>query len=81
MLHYTVEQWSAFLQKQPVPCLKVMGPAVPYLNKANRFYRMHLLYFVQDPLGAIPILQRLRQSFPFPKNVMDVWDVDPIDFR
>ena len=81
MLHYTVEQWSAFLQKQPVPCLKMMGPAVPYLNKANRFYRMHLLYFVQDPLGAIPILQRLRQSFPCPKNVMDVWDVDPIDFR
>ena len=80
-LRYVVAQWNGFLQKNLPENVEIMGPAAPYLNKANRCYRMHLLYLTTEISMFVPKLQQLRQGFQMPSNVTDVLDVDPTDFR
>lgn len=81
ILLYSVEQWRLFLLKNGIQDLEVLGPAQPNLNKINNYYRMHLLYLTKNILGTLPKIQALRQSFKLPSNMIDLLDVDPIDFR
>ena len=80
-LRYVVEQWNDFLQKNVSDDIEIMGPAVPYISKANRYWRMHLLYLTPHRTSFLPQLQNLRQRFKMPSNVIDILDVDPTDFR
>lgn len=80
-LCYVVDQWNDFLRKNVSEDVEIMGPAVPYINKAHRYWRMHLLYLTSHETSFLPQLQNLRQRFQMPSNVIDVLDVDPTDFR
>jgi primosomal protein N' (replication factor Y) len=80
-LRYVVEQWNDFLRKNVSEDVEIMGPAVPYINKAHRYWRMHLLYLTSYETFFLPQLQNLRQRFQMPSNVIDILDVDPTDFR
>lgn len=80
-LVYVVQQWAQFLRQHlAFPC-EVLGPATPTLGKINHAYRRHMLYLVPSILHQLPQLQHLRQQFKIPTNVIDLWDVDPLDFR
>ena len=81
VLSYVVEQWKLFLLKNNVCDFEILGPAQPSLNKINGYYRMHLIYLTKNILGMLPKLQTLRQAFKLPSNMIDLLDVDPIDFR
>ena len=81
VLLYSVEQWKRFLLENNIADLEILGPAQPNLNKINSYYRMHVLYLTKNVLATLPKLQTLRQSFKLPSNVIDLLDVDPIDFR
>ena len=81
VLSYAVAQWKLFLQKNAIHDVEILGPAQPNLNKVNGYYRMHLIYLTKNILGTLPKLQALRQSFKLPSNMIDLLDVDPIDFR
>ena len=80
-LRYVVDQWNVFLKNNISEDVEIMGPAVPYINKAHRYWRMHLLYLVPHETSFLPQLQNLRQRFQMPSNVIDILDVDPTDFR
>ena len=80
-LRYVVDQWNDFLRKNISEDVEIMGPAVPYINKAHRYWRMHLLYLTPHRTSFLPQLQNLRQRFQMPSNVIDILDVDPMDFR
>ena len=81
VLSYSVEQWRRFLLKNKVGDFEVLGPAQPNLNKINGYYRMHLIYLTKNVLENLSKLQKLRQNFKLPSNMIDLLDVDPIDFR
>lgn len=81
ILSYSVEQWKVFLQKNSINDFEILGPAQPNLNKINGYYRMHLIYLTKNILRTLPKLQALRQNFKLPSNMIDLLDVDPIDFR
>ena len=81
VLSYSVAQWKQFLQKNSVSDFEILGPAQPNLNKINGYYRMHLIYLTKNILGTLPKLQVLRQGFKLPSNMIDLLDVDPLDFR
>ena len=80
-LRYVVDQWNAFLHKSLSEPYEILGPAVPYLNRAHRYYRMHLLYLTPHIMTFVTQLKNLRQRFQIPSNVVDILDVDPMDFR
>jgi primosomal protein N' (replication factor Y) len=80
-LRYVVEQWNAFLHKSLSEPCEIFGPAVPYLNRAHRYYRMHLLYLTPHITTFVTQLKNLRRQFKIPSNVVDILDVDPMDFR
>lgn len=81
ILHYSVQAWFQSLKAQSSLSFEILGPSVPSQDKVNGYYRMHLLYLSSNILGAIPVLQALRKNFKQPSNVIDLWDVDPLDFR
>lgn len=81
MLPYVVNQWNECLRKHLPPDMEILGPAYPSQNKINGYHRMHMLYLTHNILNDLPKLLQLRQTLKIPTNVIDLWDVNPIDFR
>ena len=79
ILRYFVKQWESFL-KQKID-FEILGPDQPTLNKVNGYYRMHMMYLTKNVLTAVDSLQSLRRAFKLPQNMIDLLDVDPVDFR
>lgn len=79
LVDYTVKQWSAFLEQNAPETWEILGPSSPFISKANRYYRRHLLYLGEDDF--VSQLQALRSEFKAPPEVIDLLDVDPVDFR
>ncbi len=81
ILPYTLKTWHRYLLENLGPFCEILGPSSPYQDRINGYYRMHLLYLTQSILSFISTLQHLRQKFKMPTNIIDLLDVDPIDFR
>jgi len=81
ILQYTLKAWTQHLQKTPHLNCEILGPSIPYQNKINGYYRMHLIYLTHTILASIDNLQKLRYSFKMPTNIIDLLDIDPVDFR
>lgn len=79
-LYYVVQKWTQYLKKNQPEMLEILGPVAPSINKINGFYRMHLLLFTPSILQTLPILKQLRSGFKMPTSIIDLWDVDPVDF-
>lgn len=80
ILYYTAQKWAKYLQKNLPNSIEILGPAAPSINKINSYYRMHLLLFTTSILQTIPMLNQLRKTFKMPTSIIDLWDVDPVDF-
>ncbi len=81
ILPYVLNQWNEYLHKNLPTNIEILGPAYPTQNKVNGYYRMHMLYLTYNVLNDLPKLLQCRSALKIPKNVIDMWDVDPIDFR
>jgi len=79
-LQYVMQKWSKCLQKALPSMVELLGPIAPSINKINGFYRMHLLLFTPSILQTLPLLKNFRSKFKMPSSIIDLWDVDPIDF-
>ena len=79
-LHYVIQKWANCLQKTLPSTVELLGPIAPSISKINGFYRMHLLLFTPSILQILPLLKKLRNKFKMPSSIIDLWDVDPIDF-
>ena len=80
ILQYTVQKWSLYLQKFLPSNVELLGPIAPLVSKINGFYRMHLLLFMPSILQTLPLLKDIRNNFKMPPSIIDLWDIDPIDF-
>ena len=79
LLQYTVERWGSFL-KERLPVKDILGPAPALQEKVNNYYRQHLIFLSDHILSDFQAFLNIRNQFPMPKEVLDVWDVDPVDF-
>ena len=81
ILQYTLKAWTQHLQKNSYLNCEILGPSIPYQNKINGYYRMHLIYLSPTILASVDTLQELRHNFKMPTNIIDLLDIDPVDFR
>ncbi len=76
----TAERWVDFLEKNISDDLcEIRGPAPCPMEKIQDNYRFHLWYFCQNTTHAVAKIEALRQAFPWPREVVDLLDVDPVD--
>ena len=76
---FFADKWVEALEKVIDDSVEIRGPAPAPLEKAKDFYRFHIWYFVSNVSRIIPIIMNLRAQFKMDKEVLDVFDVDPVD--
>lgn len=73
------ENWANFLSKKLDQKIEIRGPAPAPLEKVKDYYRYHLWCFVGNISKILPEILKVRSEFPSDKEVIDVFDVDPVD--
>lgn len=75
-LTQTAEKWALFLRNHLSLELEIKGPAPAFREKLQDYFRYHLWYFTPTPTKMVQEIERIRSLFPWPKNVIEVLDVD-----
>jgi len=73
------EEWARFLNEHLGQKIEIRGPAPAPLEKIKDYYRYHLWCFMGNISKTLPEILKLRAQFPSNKDVIDVFDVDPVD--
>ncbi len=76
---FYAEQWSRHLEKNIQHQIEIRGPAPAPLEKVKDIYRFHIWYFMDSVSRILPGIVDLRKKFPMDEEVIDVFDVDPMD--
>lgn len=76
---FYAEQWSRHLESRIQHQIEIRGPAPAPLEKIKDIYRFHIWYFVDSVSRILPDIVELRKQFPMDEEVVDVFDVDPMD--
>jgi primosomal protein N' (replication factor Y) len=77
---HCAEIWGNYLRQQlDWEHIELRGPVSSSIEKIQNYYRHTLFFFVTNVSKILPILLRLRESFPWNRHVIDFWDVDPVD--
>lgn len=79
LVEETAEAWAQFLEKNAPELCEIRGPAPCPTEKIQDNFRFHLWYFCPKITAIIGKLSELRASFPWPEDVVEVFDVDPTD--
>ena len=75
----TAESWARFLEENAPDLCEIRGPAPCPTEKIQDNFRFHLWYFCDRVSAIIGKLSRLRANFPWPEDVIEILDVDPMD--
>ncbi|WP_269446594.1 hypothetical protein [Cephaloticoccus primus] len=54
------------------------GPSPSPIEKVKDHYRWQLWYFTENVSKTVPKLVALQQAFPWPSDIIQVLDVDPV---
>lgn len=73
------EKWAMFLEKSLGQKIEIRGPAPAPLEKVKDYYRYHLWCFVGNISKILPEIVKVREQFPSDEEVIDLFDVDPVD--
>lgn len=73
------EKWTAFLEKALGNKIEIRGPSPAPLEKIKDYYRYHLWCFVGNVSKTLPEILQVRAQFPSDDEVIDLFDVDPVD--
>lgn len=73
------ESWANYLEKNLNTKVELRGPAPAPLERIKDYYRYHLWFFVGNVSKMIPEIMNLRRQFKSDKDVIDVFDIDPVD--
>jgi len=77
-LKFFAEQWAKLVEKELGERVELRGPAPSPIEKIKDAYRYQLWYFTNAPVtGIVADLQRLRATFAWPEDTIQVLDVDP----
>lgn len=75
----TADRWAEFLETAAPGLCEIRGPAPCPTEKIQDNYRFHIWYFCENVVRVSSRIAELRRTFPFPENVIDILDVDPVD--
>lgn len=78
-LIFYAEKWVDAVEEALGDELEIRGPAPAPLEKIKGFYRYHVWYFTHRVYRIMPQMMELRERFQMDKEVIDVFDVDPVD--
>lgn len=79
LVEETADRWADFLEKNAPDLCEIRGPAPCPTEKIQDCYRFHVWYFCGNVVRAVARLMQLRAAFPFPRDVVELLDVDPAD--
>lgn len=79
LVEETADRWADFLEKHAPDLCEIRGPAPCPTEKIQDNYRFHIWYFCDNVVRASSHLLQLRNAFPWPQDVIDLLDVDPVD--
>ncbi len=72
-------QWVKHLEKAKLGWIEIRGPVPAPIEKIKDYYRYQIWYFTKNVSKTMPALGKLRESFPMPDDVIDVFDVNPVN--
>ncbi len=75
---FVAEQWARQLKELLTDEVEMRGPAPCALEKIKDRYRYQIWYFTNRVPALVREIRKLEATFPFPKDVIQVIDVDPM---
>lgn len=79
---FFAEQWARHLEAHTVgKQIEIRGPSPAPLEKIKDFYRYQLWYFTGNVSKVLPQITALRNDYVIDKEVIDIFDVDPVDMN
>ncbi|MGE9296257.1 MAG: replication restart helicase PriA, partial [Puniceicoccales bacterium] len=76
---FYAEKWADLVEEKLEHPVEIRGPAPAPLEKMKDTYRFHIWYFLGNVSKVLPSILALRKDFPMDDEVIDVFDVDPVD--
>lgn len=77
-LKFFTDQWSRQVEQALGTRVELRGPSPAPIEKIKDEYRWQLWYFTASITKVIGELNRLRGEFPWPDEITQVLDVDPV---
>lgn len=77
-LKFYAEQWAKQVEQVLGDKVELRGPSPSPIEKIKDHYRYQLWYFCGKVTPVVTELQRLRSTFAWPEDVVQVLDVDPV---
>jgi primosomal protein N' (replication factor Y) len=77
-LSYLAEQWAKHVQQKIGSAVELRGPVPAPVEKIEGLYRYQIWYLTTQTSKLTRELQKLRKEFPFPRDIHEVLDVDPM---
>lgn len=77
-LKFFTEQWSRRVEQTLGSRVELRGPSPAPIEKIKDEYRWQLWYFTASITKVIGELNQLRGEFPWPDEITQVLDVDPV---
>ncbi len=77
-LKFFSEQWARKVEQAFGDRIELRGPSPAQIEKIKDEYRWQIWYFTASVTKVIGELDRLRGEFPWPDEVRQVLDVDPV---
>ena len=76
---FVIDQWVVFAEAHLEGLAEIRGPAPAPIAKIRDEYRYHVWFFTDNPIKASRVLQKLRAEFKSSPDVLDVFDIDPMN--
>ncbi|HVU19034.1 MAG TPA: primosomal protein N' [Candidatus Didemnitutus sp.] len=75
---FAAEQWAKRVEAAAGALLEIRGPVPAPIEKVQDEYRFQVWYFSTQVTKAVALLSELESAFPWPEDVIQVFDVDPM---
>jgi primosomal protein N' (replication factor Y) len=75
---FAAEQWAKKVEAAAAGLLEVRGPVAAPIEKVKDEYRFQVWYFTARVTKAVALLVELETGFPWPDDVIQSFDVDPM---
>jgi len=77
-LQFYAEQWARAVEKALGAQVELRGPSPSPIEKVKDHYRWQLWYFTENVSKTVPQIVALQRDFPWPEDLIQVLDVDPV---
>jgi primosomal protein N' (replication factor Y) len=78
-LQFFAEQWARLVERELGARVELRGPSPSPIEKIKDEYRYQLWYFTDAVTKVVADLARLRAGFPWPEDIIQIMDVDPVN--